>query len=513
MKVLLKLLNLIRFILILIVCIVLLIACIGTGIIMAHKYENQEYPFETSAESDMSLMLTSAKSVEIVGSSTGNYLSNWTFQDFSGAIEVTGSITEDVTTASYWIIPKSSNSDQVTVHLSTTEGILITNNSSETAFLRQSLAPTALPYNGNPVTFSAYIGTLDNPELVYNSYIFSGPNPLQTTVTESSINTSYLSVSRVPNSVILFDIVVPANSELRVFAVKAEKGFSSTLANDVIIEPEADPTYDEGYDDGYGEGYDNGYDSGYAAGLITAKLGVLAGSTVTDLTALATGVSFDPSAPSFISDTVDFLPQVSTITTYFNQNNISDKRWSITLQFKTSFIWSNRSAEKDSPIYIPDNNSVQYWLLGTDGNLYKAGAEENYTGTPYKPLYSENAQGVTVKAIQIEYPGLTGVTAKLFVNNNGVYNAGYEYGYNQGYEQGEWDAAEPNYRDGYDAGYNAGLSASAAEMTGWDTVKGALTTVFDALKIKVFGIFSIGDIVGITFVFGVVMFFLKFIRG
>ena len=69
------------------------------------------------------------------------------------------------------------------------------------------------------------------------------------------------------------------------------------------------------------------------------------------------------------------------------------------------------------------------------------------------------------------------------------------------------------YDDGYTDGYNKGVSVAAGELTGWDAVSGAFESIFEALSIKVFGFFSMGDVLGIVFIFGVVFFVFKLIRG
>lgn len=94
---------------------------------------------------------------------------------------------------------------------------------------------------------------------------------------------------------------------------------------------------------------------------------------------------------------------------------------------------------------------------------------------------------------------------------------GYENGYNSGYNDGEIVGREEGhaagYEDGYKNGYDIGVGETIGSLTGWDAVKNGITSIFEALQIKVFGLFSLGDVIMICLVFAVVMFFLKVIRG
>lgn len=86
MKVLLKLLNLIRYIFILIVCIVLLIACISTGIIMADKYKNHEYPFEQTNNIDNSNALSAVSYSTALNTSIQDNNVNSELNDYNNLI-------------------------------------------------------------------------------------------------------------------------------------------------------------------------------------------------------------------------------------------------------------------------------------------------------------------------------------------------------------------------------------------------------------------------------------------
>ena len=96
--------------------------------------------------------------------------------------------------------------------------------------------------------------------------------------------------------------------------------------------------------------------------------------------------------------------------------------------------------------------------------------------------------------------------------NNG-YAQGTTEGYNDGYQTGHDDGADWGHEQGYSEGYRIGMQESLGTVTGWDAVKNGFTSIFEALNIKIFGLFSLGDLMGIVLIFSVVMFFLKIIRG
>lgn len=76
-----------------------------------------------------------------------------------------------------------------------------------------------------------------------------------------------------------------------------------------------------------------------------------------------------------------------------------------------------------------------------------------------------------------------------------------------------YDGQRTGYYNGYDLGYDDGLSTEITDLTGWDVVSQGLSSVFEVFNIKVFGYFSLGDIVSVVLVVGVVFFIFKLVRG
>lgn len=118
----------------------------------------------------------------------------------------------------------------------------------------------------------------------------------------------------------------------------------------------------------------------------------------------------------------------------------------------------------------------------------------------------------------VDYSSLSNTSVFMsFMDTNSTQVFSYSSIYEDGYSAGEETGYESGYTngqtDGYNAGYEVGINESLGTLTGWDTIKGAFTSIFEALQIKVFGLFSLGDVIMICLVFAVVLFFLKVIRG
>lgn len=80
----------------------------------------------------------------------------------------------------------------------------------------------------------------------------------------------------------------------------------------------------------------------------------------------------------------------------------------------------------------------------------------------------------------------------------------YQIGYDNGYKSG--------WKFGYESGKADGISGGIDNATPIQSVKAIIKSVADAFNIKLFGIISILDLIGIMVVLGLVSFILKFIR-
>lgn len=112
----------------------------------------------------------------------------------------------------------------------------------------------------------------------------------------------------------------------------------------------------------------------------------------------------------------------------------------------------------------------------------------------------------------------TGNMAKNITSGAQLLNTGYnlaggfdvDYVYEQGYTAGQ--------TQGYQQGYNDGYNSAPTGSSDFDSAKGIakilLSNVFDALgDVKLFGIFSILDIVGLALALGLILFIMRLIRG
>lgn len=100
---------------------------------------------------------------------------------------------------------------------------------------------------------------------------------------------------------------------------------------------------------------------------------------------------------------------------------------------------------------------------------------------------------------------------------NTGYNSGYSAGETKGYDDGVNEYYQPRYDEGYQIGYNEGVSVGLAQqiesVSGLDSVKSLLVSAYSIFEIKIFGWFSLGDVVGVMVILGIFFFLLKIIRG
>lgn len=93
------------------------------------------------------------------------------------------------------------------------------------------------------------------------------------------------------------------------------------------------------------------------------------------------------------------------------------------------------------------------------------------------------------------------------------YDFGYDAGYDVGYDIGDAAGYTRGHAEGYNEGYDYCLEYGFTDASGLALVKNAFLSIFDAFSIKIFGYFSIGDVVGIVVIISVVFFIFKLVRG
>lgn len=91
-------------------------------------------------------------------------------------------------------------------------------------------------------------------------------------------------------------------------------------------------------------------------------------------------------------------------------------------------------------------------------------------------------------------------TLKQIYANKPAYQLGYDNGYKSGYDFG------------YEVGKTAGIEGGISSATPIQSAASIVKSVFSALDVKIFGVISILDLVGIVVVIGLVGFILKLVR-
>lgn len=172
---------------------------------------------------------------------------------------------------------------------------------------------------------------------------------------------------------------------------------------------------------------------------------------------------------------------------------ITDKpQFDSVLDFNINF---ESNGQKYSEIAVNNNGTDQdpvYNLYFDKQKVYDS-SNNTWTSGKYKWI---TITGISENIVPEELATWL-LSISIQVNYNDGYNEGQDYGYAQGYNKGLYE----------------GQNAVLGELTGWDAVKGAITSVFKTLEIKVFGFFSLGDVIMVCLVLTVVLFFLKIVRG
>lgn len=472
MKILLKLLDIIKYIIILFVCIVLLVSCIGAGIIMADKYKNQEYPFEDVAE---------VQSINYPPVSTKS-----TTTEIDSETNQTG-----INSITTWGVPNRVEPTE-TLYFETT----INNNTIQqrVIFLLNQNLDINKDYN---ITFS-YIGTparatslqtYFNVELILNeinqgSIIKNGNGISENTITCQIKNeTNQIHFQWILTGLQGYHIE-PGKYWINILNFKVED-----INNNVIASYQS-YLYDY-LKNQFTNASNNSYDEGYNQGLNDTRANVFSSST--KISAYVEEDNHILTSPvEILPNGIGFSEIASEADTYMTKNEISDLKFTVSFQFEP-FLFENNQ------IYI----SIAYGfrtltLYDTDENEYYMSWGDVKTDDGYA-IFEANGNTIIGKTITKAKIGFQSpeYVGDLLTPDYLSYEDYYDNGYNEGYKNG----------------YNIGVGQTIGSLTGWDAVKNGITSIFEALQIKVFGLFSLGDVIMICLVFAVVMFFLKVIRG
>ena len=467
-----KVLQFFKYIIILFVCIVLLVSCIGAGIIMADKYKNQEYPFEDVAEvQSINSLPISARSTSTETNTEENQtgIENITLWGQAGNIEPKQELYFD------WIQTGENKSIQgraVIKTIKTLEAkkynlkiayignpLRIYNSGSEKGILLQG------SNNTNGITINKNENGLSE---------FTGNYTIQTSTNNLYIDWFYNYNNQAPNGTYWINILL-----LQIYDSN----------NNYIINYES---YLYEYLKSQFENSNNtSYEDGYNQGLEDTRANVFSSST--KISAYVEEDNHILTSPvEILPNGVGFSEIASEADTYMTKNEISDLKFTVSFQFEP-FLFENNQ------IYI----SIAYGfrtltLYDTDGNEYYMSWGDVKTDDGYA-IFEANGNTIIGKTITKAVIGFQGpdYVGDLLTPDYLSYENYYDNGYS----------------DGYKNGYDVGVGETIGSLTGWDAVKNGITSIFEALQIKVFGLFSLGDVIMICLVFAVVMFFLKVIRG
>lgn len=455
MKVLLKLLNLIRFIFILIVCIVLLIACISTGIIMADKYKNHEYPFEQTNNIDNSNALSAVSYSTALNTSIQDNNVNSELNDYNNLI-----ISDVIERSDIYIIESGKWSTFLILCDSFTTSI--------------NLHLDFFVLGNSNINFEYY----DSDGNFIGNYL----------PTLEKFSNRYKNELNISNEKGIGRILIAFTANIESFIYLGNFGDNDSLGiyNSFIIDNI------EKLSNEYDNIYNNGYDEGYDQGLDDTRSNVFK-STV-KINAYVNQDNHTLNKPiTILPNGLDFSAIAKESEDYCFENSIEEEKFTVEFQFEP-FIFN------DNMIYISMNYGFYSLIFyDTSGNSYTMVYDTDTktdNGYAIKEYNSTNVNGKLIEKAIIVFVDRDH-TGNLITPDYLSYDDYYDRGYDLG----------------YDNGYKVGINQTLGQLTGWDIIKGAFTSIFNTLQIKVFGLFSLGDIIGLCLILAVVMFFLKFVRG
>jgi len=174
------------------------------------------------------------------------------------------------------------------------------------------------------------------------------------------------------------------------------------------------------------------------------------------------------------------------------------------------------------------NIGVSRSLIDTSNNIvtiYNHSSDNNYYNNLISGGYN-SALGTTLFTISFVYYCTfsedisSALTLTNTINgydssyyNNYYYNTGYDTGEQVGYADGFNDGESQStlYQNGYNTGYQAGIDSNTMTFTSF--FRNLFTSIGTIFNIEVFGGITIGTILLIPCIFGLIWFFIKFFGG
>ena len=99
---------------------------------------------------------------------------------------------------------------------------------------------------------------------------------------------------------------------------------------------------------------------------------------------------------------------------------------------------------------------------------------------------------------------LQGMTVTVLAD----YSSGYSNGYTSGYDSG----VDIGYQQGYESGYNQGASLTTNDVLGVTSLGIILDGVYNILSTKIFGFFSIADLLYVFLIFSIFLFAMRVLK-
>lgn len=450
-----KILKVLKYIVILFVCIVLLVSSIATGIILAKDLEersdNQCGTQNIFSTRSVNYYTTETEIPDAENILINNILGNWQFASTISRMP-----------GSYYFEFSALENNFTGIRFSTDTIYFINSSQDEAVYDISSNTWICTPSIAPQVNITSISASSDTETI----YIWLSNNALK--ISESDYDTGY------------------------------EAGFSDGQAAGEQI------GYEQGYDEGVSDGFYNGYNDGFEEGKTTSyddgynDALDLARSNIFSSATLIKAYPEENTNYTFtnpiikLPNGISFKSIANAADEYFVENSIVNLSFIVEFQFEPFLFEENQ-------IYT----SISYGFSGlifydTSGNSYSMEWDGNKTDIGYAVSAKDSTaiqdKKICRAKITFTSPDYTG---DLITPDYLSYQDYYDRGYDEGYKNG----------------YDIGLGQTVGSLTGWDAIKNAFTSIFETLQIKVFGLFSLGDVIMICLVFAVVLFFLKVIRG
>lgn len=370
-------------------------------------------------------------------------------------------------------------------------------------------------YNG---LFTVYTPVNSGP-----AYIFHLPQDTYTITVESDNNNQTFYLAQNGNefyfnqndggqkrtytfeNMVTFAIVrYEGGNELTSFTLQIEKGDTATpytvpiQALEQHTQLEKEKSYNAGLDDGWWMGYDDGLDDGYADGYAD---GLDDGYNGYDIEYARVNPESDNTEwfeMQFSYKYSNWYSHLGDIAEMVN-NDLSDGvgtyekwiRWYFNSGIETNFLITFSSLTVDQ-VVLPESGFIQLYVkVEKDEHSYQV----NFFTFGETSVYSYRDTDVVTNSYNFIYK------TRLYDEGIEMYEGGYNNGYDDGYFEGK-----QLYGVGYNEGYNKGISESI-ESGGFSMILSSMfTSVGVLLSVELLPNISIGSIVAIPIVFGVIMF-------